>query len=42
MVDPEDWRRVCDDFLEVTGYDKATLDAIWAERSYDPKARPET
>lgn len=42
MVDPEDWRRICDDFLEVSAYDRASLDAIWAERSYDPKTRPET
>ncbi|MEZ6189511.1 MAG: SagB/ThcOx family dehydrogenase [Planctomycetota bacterium] len=37
-----DWREVCDRYVEVTSYDRATLDAIWADRSYDAKNRPET
>lgn len=42
MVDPNDWQRICSEHLAVTSYDRATLDAIWEDRSYDPKTRPET
>jgi SagB-type dehydrogenase family enzyme len=41
-MDPKNWRTICDDFLQVTSYDRATLDAIWEGRSYDRDNRPET
>lgn len=41
-VDPEGWREICADYHQVTSYDRATLEAIWADRSYDRENRPET
>ncbi|MGD7652892.1 MAG: SagB/ThcOx family dehydrogenase [Verrucomicrobiales bacterium] len=38
----ENWRQICDDYVKVTSYDRATLDAVWEGRSYDAKNRPET
>lgn len=38
----DDWREVCDRYLRVTSYDRATLDAIWEDRSYDHANRPPT
>lgn len=42
MVNPDDWRQICADFLDVTSYERATLAGIWEGRSYDPKTRPAT
>lgn len=42
MSDASDWRTLCDEYVQVTSYDRATLDAIWSDRSYDKDSRPET
>jgi SagB-type dehydrogenase family enzyme len=40
--DPQDWLRICEEYRAVTSYDRATLDTIWEDRSYDRDTRPET
>lgn len=38
----EDWRKICRDYHRITSYDRATLESIWKDRTYDRANRPET